>query len=140
MPSLLELGFATFFLNRTNRSGILNAGVIGGIAQNGNWKMDVRYNKDALIQRIRLIPSRKSDISLYQKDAAELLLELNETLPKRSLVYLDPPYYVKGAGLYRNFYKHEDHVEIEKVISTMDDLYWIVSYDNVPEIKKIYKL
>jgi len=42
---LLELGFATFFLNRTNRSGILNAGVIGGKYQTGEWKIDARYPK-----------------------------------------------------------------------------------------------
>jgi hypothetical protein len=34
----LEVGFATFFLNRTNRSGILNGGIIGGRDQVGRGR------------------------------------------------------------------------------------------------------
>ena len=41
----LGLGFSTFFLNRTNHSGILNGGMIGGKAQTGDWKLDARFNR-----------------------------------------------------------------------------------------------
>ena len=51
--SLFDLGFATFFLNRTNRSGIINGGVIGGVKQKGEYKIDCRFNKDNLIDRIK---------------------------------------------------------------------------------------
>lgn len=135
--SELEIALATFFLNRTNRSGILNAGVIGGKAQAGKWKLDVRYNKQDLISRIELIGRYKNRIKVYNLDAIKLLNNVLPTIPKKSLTYLDPPYYVKGAGLYRNFYDHKDHVEIEKALSSVDHP-WIVSYDNVEQIKEIY--
>lgn len=135
--SSLELAMATFFLNRTNRSGILKAGVIGGKDQAGKWKLDVRFNKTDLIRRIDLIGRFKNRIKVYNKDANLFLEEVVPSLPLKSLVYLDPPYYVKGSGLYRNFYSHEDHVQIAGALSSVKHP-WIVSYDNVSEIKEIY--
>ncbi|MDH5190833.1 MAG: DNA adenine methylase [Gammaproteobacteria bacterium] len=137
--SKLEKGFATFFLNRTNRSGILKGGVIGGKAQSGKWKLDVRYNKKNLIQRIEQIALYKNRISLYRKDALLILTNLIPKLPKNTLIYLDPPYYVKGEGLYRNYYNHEDHVSIKRALRKTKNIFWLVSYDNVNEIKDIYK-
>lgn len=136
--STLEVGFAAFFLNRVNRSGILKAGVIGGKKQLGKWKLDARYNKEDLIKRIKKISSFRDRINVYNLDAVELLTEVIPELPENSLVYLDPPYYVNGAGLYRNFYTHDDHVKICDILSDVKHP-WIVSYDNVPEIKEIYK-
>ncbi|WP_323166972.1 DNA adenine methylase [Pseudomonas atacamensis] len=135
--SRLELAMATFFLNRTNRSGILKAGVIGGKDQAGKWKLDVRFNKADLIRRIDLIGRFKNRIKVYNKDANLFLEEVLPSLPLKSLVYLDPPYYVKGSGLYRNFYNHQDHVQIAGALIAVKHP-WIVSYDNVPEIKEIY--
>lgn len=136
--SPLYLAFATFFLNRTNRSGILKAGVIGGREQSGTWKLDVRYNKEDLIKRIKNIANYKNRISLYNLDTADLLRTLPNSLPDNSLIYLDPPYYVKGQGLYRNFYDHEDHVEIKDILDSIKHIPWIVSYDNAEEITDIY--
>ncbi|WP_193583821.1 DNA adenine methylase [Laribacter hongkongensis] len=132
-----EIALATFFLNRTNRSGILKAGVIGGQAQSGKWKLDVRFNKDNLIPRIELIGRYRNRIHVYNLDAVALLKNITPFLPEKTLIYLDPPYYVKGSGLYRNFYEHDDHALIAK---TLEDVThpWIVSYDDSEEIKKIY--
>ncbi|WP_439858301.1 DNA adenine methylase [Pseudomonas syringae] len=135
--STLDVAMATFFLNRTNRSGILKAGVIGGQAQSGKWKLDVRYNKQDLIKRIELIGRFKNRIKVYNLDAVALLSELEPILPPKTLFYLDPPYYVKGAGLYRNFYNHDDHVGIAKAMEQVKHP-WIVSYDNAVEIKAMY--
>ncbi|MFE1573480.1 hypothetical protein ACFIQG_16875 [Comamonas odontotermitis] len=60
-------------------------------------------------------------------------------MPDKTLVYLDPPYYVKGAGLYESYYKHADHVEIAQLVKSSIQQRWIVSYDAVPEIHSIYK-
>lgn len=135
--SILEVGFAAFFQNRTNRSGILNAGVIGGKAQSGKWKLTERFNKEALIKRIQRIGAYKDRIKVYNLDALELLDKSYSILPEKSLIYLDPPYYVKGAGLYRNFYSHDDHVEIATRMRSISRP-WIISYDNVEEIKTMY--
>lgn len=135
--SQLEHGFAAFFLNRTNRSGILKGGVIGGKNQNGNYKLDARFNKEELSKRIQKIGQYSNKIKTYNLDALELLSKVDDLLPENSLMYLDPPYYVKGKGLYRNFYKHEDHVEIRNALDKVQTK-WIVSYDNCLEIKQIY--
>lgn len=135
--SVLDIAMATFFLNRTNRSGILKAGVIGGQGQSGKWKLDVRYNKQDLVKRIELIGRFRNRIRVYNLDAVALLSELEPVLPSKSLFYLDPPYYVKGAGLYRNFYNHDDHVCIAKAMAKVNHP-WIVSYDNAEPIKAMY--
>lgn len=137
--SPLEIGFATFFLNRTNRSGIIWGGVIGGKNQDGVWKLDARFNKDDLISRIERIAMYRSRIRLYNLDAADLIKTVLPTLPKKSICYLDPPYYVKGGGLYENHYSHDDHVNIAKLVKKQITHHWIVSYDHTPEIIEMYK-
>lgn len=134
----VELGFATFFLNRTNRSGILMGGVIGGKEQSGDWKLDVRFNKPDLINRIEKLALYGSRIKLYNMDAAELISTILPNLPSKTLVYLDPPYYVKGKGLYQNHYTHEDHKAIATQVQKEIKLPWIVSYDYAPEIMAMY--
>lgn len=136
--SLLELGFSTFFLNRTNRSGIIKGGVIGGKQQTGTWKLDARFNKPDLLSRIERIARYKSRIRLFNLDAKDLILDVLPGLPDKTLIYLDPPYYVKGAGLYESYYKHADHVEIADLVMSSIRQKWIVSYDAAPEIKSLY--
>ena len=139
--SLIEKGFATLFMNRTNRSGILKAGVIGGKNQDGDYKLDARFKKDVVAARIREIAKRTDDITVYCEDSLALLNRCSEFLPKKSLIYLDPPYYVKGKGLYRNFYEHDDHVAIAKAIQKKAFKWpWVVSYDNAEEICAMYQL
>lgn len=135
----LEVAFSTFFLNRTNRSGIIWGGVIGGKDQSGPWKLDARFNKAELVSRIQRIALYRSRIRLYNLDAAELIASVLPTLPKKTLVYLDPPYYVKGKGLYENHYLHDDHVKIARLVTKCIELPWVVSYDHAPEIVQMYK-
>jgi DNA adenine methylase len=138
---LAEQGFATLFMNRTNRSGILKAGVIGGLAQSGNYKLDARFKKDVLAARIKKIADYASHITVHCEDALALLQRSGDFLPKKSLIYLDPPYYVKGQGLYRNFYKHDDHLQIAKALqSNKFTRPWVVSYDNATEICDMYQI
>ena len=137
--STLEFAFATFFVNRTARSGILNGGVIGGLHQRGRWKLDARYNKKELISRIEKIARYRDRISLYNQDALLFIRNIFPKLPPETLVYLDPPYYVTGKGLYRSFYAHHDHEMIEKELRQVKRVKWLVTYDNVPEIRNIYR-
>lgn len=134
----LALGFSTFFLNRTNRSGILSAGVIGGKEQTGKWKLDARFNAPDLIGRIQAIARLRSRIAFHQRDALEFLDTVAPLLPAKSLIYLDPPYYVKGSDLYLHHYAHEDHLKIAAKVSKLKSKNWLVSYDNAPEVKPMY--
>lgn len=136
---LLSLGFSTLFLNRTNRSGIIKAGVIGGQKQNGNYKIDCRFNKKNIIDRINLIASFSNQIKVCNEDSIDFIEnEIKHT--RNSLTFFDPPYYTKGQELYTNFYTHNDHVELAKVIKDkMRNRYWILTYDIADEIKTLYR-
>lgn len=136
---LLELGYSTFFLNRTNRSGIIKAGVIGGNAQTGNYKMNARFNKKDLIKRIKAIAEKRDRILLYNLDAIDLMRTISDTLPRKTLIYFDPPYYLKGKDLYVNHYMHEDHLLVSEMIRGIRNHKWLISYDNAPEIKALYR-
>ena len=137
--SYVQLGFATFFLNRTNRSGILNGGVIGGRDQTGPWKIDARYNADELVFRVESIAKMRSKIKLTRSDALALLRFGLPNWPKKTLIYLDPPYYEQGRELYYDYYQPDDHAELATFIaSKMKTKFWLVSYDNVRPIKKLY--
>jgi len=136
---LLSLGFSTFYLNRTNRSGIINGGVMGGIDQSGNYLMDCRFNKEDLINRIQAIAQKKKQIILYKKDAITLIDKIaNEAENDNIVFYFDPPYYLKASSLYMNHYKDENHRIVSEKIKSIQNIKWIVSYDNVPEIQELY--
>ena len=136
--SSLELGFSTFYLNRTNRSGIITGGVIGGNDQTGEWKIDARFTKPELCRRVEKIALHRSRIRLYNLDAAELIKTVISKLPPKTLVYLDPPYYARAERLYKNIYKHADHVAISKLVKEQIKVPWIVSFDSMPEIMDLY--
>ena len=136
---ILDLGFSTFFLNRTNYSGILNGGRIGGKSQTGKYGMDARFNKQSLIERIMKISEQKKHIHVHNMDAMDLVARLSEKQSmQNTFYYFDPPYYAKGACLYMNHYKKTDHEDIAKCIQRIRQSKWIVSYDNVPDIKNYY--
>ncbi|WP_080656857.1 DNA adenine methylase [Stutzerimonas stutzeri] len=130
------LGFAAFFLNRTNRSGIIQGGVIGGKAQNGKYLIDARYNKTNLIARIEKLATLKERVKIHNLDAVDLI-KIPEYNSNNSLIYLDPPYYNKGSQLYRNHYNPEDHSKIADAAMKLKAP-WIVTYDNCEQIKELY--
>ncbi|WP_100331934.1 DNA adenine methylase [Bacillus xiapuensis] len=135
----LSLAFSTLFLNRTNRSGIIKAGVIGGKHQNGQYKLDCRFNKQDIIKRIRTIASKADCIEVHNMDAKDFITDVIKHT-RKSLTFFDPPYYNKGPELYTNFYSHKDHVELAKVIKKqMPNRYWILTYDIAEQIEQLYK-
>ena len=126
--NLSELGFATFFLNRTNRSGIIGGGVIGGKDQSGNWKLDCRFAKKDLIRRIRNVSRYRSRIHLYQQDALDFTDDVVSGLDGNVLVFYDPPYIERGQSLYLDNYGLEDHRRLAIRVSKLSQP-WIVTYD-----------
>ena len=137
--NLLEIGFSTFFLNRTNRSGIIDkAGPIGGKKQTGNYSIDCRFNKNKLIDQVRKISLYKDKIQLCNMEAMDFVDQVILDT-RNSFTFFDPPYYSKGPGLYTNFYIHGDHVNLANHITNkLKRRKWIVTYDNVNEIKNMY--
>lgn len=134
----LSLGFSFYFLNRTNRSGILNGGVIGGRDQTGKWKIDARFNKPDLISRIEKIASLRSRIELTNLDAVKFIQTNAKQFSKRTLLYIDPPYFEKGRFLYHDAYRTEDHATVAESVKELEGLNWVVSYDDVRPIHDLY--
>jgi DNA adenine methylase len=134
---LLELGFATYFLNRTNRSGIIDgAGPIGGYNQSGRWKIDARLTKAAQVDNLRALAKFTKQIKITRQDALPFF---KAAADRNALTYLDPPYFVQGRNLYSNFYQEEDHIAIARDLTRRKKSRWVVSYDDVREIRKLYR-
>lgn len=135
----LNLAIATLFLNRANRSGIIEAGPIGGQSQSGKWRLDVRFNRPSLVSKIRSIAAYRDRIRLHKEDALEFLKKTVKPLKGDVLAYLDPPYFVKGQSLYRNYYEPTDHAAIAKYLRSSFPHPAVVSYDYCEEIKALYQ-
>ena len=143
--SSVELGFATFFLNRTNHSGILSAGPIGGRThkqqESAKYTIDARYNKTKLFEKLNWIIKNKSRIKIFNLDALELLrtIEKNSNaIQSQFLIYLDPPYFIHGKRLYMDFYTELEHKKLASHLTKKRSFKWILSYDNVEEIVSLY--
>jgi DNA adenine methylase len=133
---LFDLGFAAFFLNRTNRSGILEGGVIGGVNQTGKWLLNARFNKENLIHKIETIANHKQHIIVLNHDGLEVIRRYADE--PTVLFYVDPPYYLKGSLLYLNSYNHNDHSRLADLLNSLSETRWILSYDNVPQVDELY--
>ncbi len=135
----LALGFSAFFLNRTNRSGIIKAaGVIGGMSQKGNYKIDCRFNREDLARRIMRVRKYRDRIHLSNVDGLRFLNRCEKHLPVDSLLFIDPPYYKNGSSLYTNFYTPQDHARLACRV-TESDRHWLVTYDDEPEVRNLYR-
>jgi DNA adenine methylase len=126
---LPELGFAALFLNRTNRSGIINGGVIGGHGQTGKWGIDARFNKPEIVQRIQRIARYRSRISIYQMDAREFTKHTLPGLGRNTFAFFDPPYIESGEDLYMNDYTLSDHRKLAQQVSRIKHP-WVMTYDH----------
>ncbi|TDB39278.1 MAG: DNA adenine methylase [Deltaproteobacteria bacterium] len=139
--SRINVAFASFYLNRCNRSGIMvNGGPIGGFDQRGKWKLDARYNRNELIRRIEKIHLYRDRIEIHNLDAIDFLKNVvaqSEEI-RNTLVYLDPPYFLKGRELYLNHYQPEDHAQLAAFIKRQG-FRWIMSYDDMAEIRSLYE-
>lgn len=123
----LALGLSTFFLNRTNHSGILTARPIGGLEQTGRWKIDARFNKEDLIKRIQVLGAYRNRVEVSELDARVFIGQVEESDPE-AFLYVDPPYIGKGKDLYLNSLAQEDHLELATQL-VQSSLRWVLSYD-----------
>lgn len=135
--NFFDKGFATFYLNRTNVSGILNGGPIGGLKQKGKWKMNARFNREGLANKIEQLALYRNRISLFNRDGVELVKDYLGK--KNSFIYLDPPYYDKGATLYLNHYKTDDHCYLADRLNKHPNAYWVLTYDANKAIETLYR-
>jgi DNA adenine methylase len=135
---IVSLGLAGLFFNRTNFSGIMGAGPIGGMSQSSAYKIDCRFNKESICRQIRAVGALKGRIEIKFDDALSFLRRNAEKISAGfSLVYVDPPYYAQGRKLYRYYYGDEQHVDLAEFI-TNQGYPWLLSYDDHPRIRELY--
>lgn len=136
--STLELGFAAFFMNRCNRSGLLYGGPIGGLKQTGKYKIDCRFNREGLIDRISVISRHASRVTVSNMDACDYLNKLDKAVAKNSIIFLDPPYVNQGANLYKRYsFNADKHNELANFIKPKK-WKWVITYDDHPLIHELY--
>lgn len=135
-----ELGFSAFFLNRTSRSGIISgAGPIGGYDQRGNWKINARFNREALSERVKWLGSMRDAITLTNEDALTFLSRSGDRLPlNRTLFFVDPPYVAAGGRLYLNAMDNGKHVALSDLLQGGTLPHWVLTYDDHPLIRQLY--
>ncbi len=138
LNDMLDLGFATLYLNRTNKSGIIKGGLIGGRAQDKKDGMDARFNKEVLIRKIRTIAAHGEQITLFNMDAKDFLVSQELREFRKTFVNFDPPYVKKGAQLYKNAFREADHRELCSLIKKCQRK-WIVTYDVCPLVNDLYQ-
>lgn len=133
-----DLGFATFFLNRTNRSGIIEGGPIGGKAQQSKYKIDCRFNRADLCKKITSIYEHKGKITIYHLDALDFINQILKHDSRINFTFFDPPYYQQGQNLYKNGLSKQYHSDLAKVIHSLDNRPWILTYDEISDVKNLY--
>lgn len=137
VSDLLTLGCSFFYLNRTNRSGILNGGVIGGLAQTGKYKIDARFNRKALIDRFERIGNLSNRINVLSLDGRTVVGQYASC--PNVFMYIDPPYVVAGSKLYLNSFEVRDHEKLAETVDQVESANWIVTYDQSELIEELYK-
>ena len=135
--SRLRHGFAAFYLNRCNHSGIImNGGPIGGVRQTGKWKIGARYNKESLTERCSKVAEYRDRIEVSCEDGLNFIQTLD---PSDSFFFIDPPYYVKGPELYLNGLDAAYHARLAECLHEMQEEAWVLTYDDCPEIRAMYR-
>ena len=134
-----EIGVAALFLNRTNHAGVIKGGPIGGKLQNSKYRLDCRFNKKSIIEKIKLIADYSDRIKLFNLDVIDFIDEAVLRSSKNSFIYFDPPYIQKGPALYQNYFTKSDHAALsDKITSSLKEYKWVVTYDDAPLVDELY--
>lgn len=135
--SQLRRGFAAFYLNRCNRSGIIvNGGPIGGVKQTGKWKIGARFNKNKLAERCSRLAEYQDRIQISCEDGLHFIDGLNVN---EAFFFIDPPYFEKGPTLYLNGLDIAYHTSLAERLRQMGDAAWVLTYDDCPQIRRMYR-
>jgi DNA adenine methylase len=134
--SALKLGCAFFYLNRTNRSGVLNAGVIGGQAQTGQYKIDARFNRETLSERLSALGELAEAVEVTDLDGRSVIQRYGSA--SSTFMYIDPPYVQAGSQLYLNAFDGRDHQALAEIVHGISHAHWLMTYDVAPLIERLY--
>jgi DNA adenine methylase len=135
-----DAGFATFFVNRTSRAGIITgSGPIGGYSQDSNWKIDARFYRKTMINRVNEIANNREKIIVTNRTAESFLKDLKKKSEfENTFVFIDPPYFEAGSRLYLDGMGEGGHTSLSEELKGWSTKNWLMTYDDHPEIRRLY--
>ena len=131
LASDYDLAISMFILNRISFSGLFES---GGYSNNSFEK---RFTYNSII-KIKQVHDIIANFNFTNKD----FVDIDYTGSENTFTYLDPPYYQnKDASLYGKsgeLHKKFSHEKLKEFYSNHKGKF-LISYDNSPYIKKLYK-
>ncbi|MBE9896313.1 DNA adenine methylase [Enterococcus casseliflavus] len=137
---MLNLGFATYFLNRTNFSGILRGATpIGGLKQTGAWKIDCQFKKQNLRPVLEELGKNVNRITIKRLDMINSFEQIfsDDFDRENSLMFIDPPYVKEGRRLYLPIKEIDEHRQLSTSI-LQADCKWLLTYDMHEDLLPMY--
>ena len=138
----VEIAFKCLYLNRTSFSGSLmdRTGPIGGARQKGAYKIDCRFNRSVLAERVLELSRLSSHVAFvrcqgYRATFAQMRRRADGS---SALWYLDPPFFNKAKRLYRYSFEPQEHEDLADQLDTLPGE-WVLSYDDVPQARQMYQ-
>lgn len=131
--SEVDYAFHGIFFNKTSFSGILDAGPIGGKGQTSKYSVGCRYNPPALIKKIEVCHQLLNGRT--QVDCKDFRANLVAYDPNVA-IFLDPPYFEQGSGLYTEQFTDKEYIEMEKFLSKRNN--WVLTIDDCQTIRDLF--
>lgn len=130
---VVPLGYRTLFLNKTCFSGVLTGGPTGGLHQTGKYKINARWAQTKTIQRIMSAHEQLKTCRITNYSYEQVVSESGKDV----VLYLDPPYLIKGKQCYEKHFNLEDHQKFAKNVVSCGHRY-IVTVDDCVELRSIW--
>jgi len=127
--NILEEVYKFYYLNRTSFSGKM---------RNPSWGYRPKRSLPPFRWKERIIPcgEKLKNVKITNLDFEKVINAPSKG--KNVLIYLDPPYYLDSKkSHYRNSFSIQDHERLSKILKKTKYKFFL-SYDNRPEIKKLY--
>ncbi len=131
-----EAALKCLYLNRTSFNGIIHqSGPLGGWGQK-NIKIDVRFNRRRLADRILALSELRSKVTVANQGWRAFCERFAED--ERAVIYLDPPYYHKAEQLYGHVFDEDEHEALRDFLRKLSRP-WLLSYDDAQEVRDLYE-
>jgi DNA adenine methylase len=138
---IVDIGFKKLAIHQISYSGLgtKSGGPLGGVEQKSKYKIDCRWSPDYICKKVDKLHSQFKTIEVQGDGCTNLdFSSLIEDTSCDSLLYLDPPYYVKGNDLYQCGFTSKDHERLASALKNTKHA-WVLSYDDCHEIRELYK-
>ena len=138
---VVDIGFRKLAIHQISYSGLgtMSGGPLGGASQQSKYGIGCRWSPEYICKQIMKIHYEFSHLTVHSEKCTDYdFQDLITDTSVPALLYLDPPYYVKGNVLYQEKFSCEDHTRLATLLHETKHC-WLLSYDDCPEIRELYK-